>query len=38
MLVFARIEEVESAQREQEKISGGEKNKDKLKRSMFRVV
>lgn len=38
MLEFERMEEVESARREQEKISGGEKNKDTLKRSMFRVV
>ena len=35
---MARMEEVESARREQEKISGGTKNKDTLKRSMFRVV
>ena len=35
---MSRMEEVESARREQEKISGGEKNKDTLKRSMFRVV
>ena len=35
---MARMEEVESARREQEKISGGEKNKDALKRSMFIVV
>ncbi len=35
---MARMEEVESARREQEKISGGGKNKDTLKRSMFRVV
>ena len=35
---MARMEEVESARREQEKISGGGKDKEKLSRKMFRVV
>ena len=32
------MEEVESPRREQEKISGGEKDKERLSRKMFRVV
>ena len=35
---MARMEEVESARREQEKLSGGGESKDKLSKKMFRVV
>ena len=35
---MARMEEVESARREQEKLSGGGESKEKLDRKMFRVV
>ena len=35
---MARMEEVESARREQQKISGGGESKEKLDRKMFRVV
>ena len=35
---MTRMEEVESARKEQEKISGGGKDKEKLSRKMFRVV
>ena len=35
---MARMEEVESARREQQKLSGGGERKEKLDRKMFRVV
>ena len=35
---MARMEEVESARREQNKISGLKEEKEKVKKSMFRVV
>ena len=38
MLEFARIEEVESAQREQEKLNGVREGKEKQSKKMFRVV
>ncbi len=38
MLEFVRMDEVEAAGREQQKLSGGEERKEKLDRKMFRVV
>ena len=38
MLEFARMDEVEAAGREQQKLSGRGESKEKLDRKMFRVV
>ena len=35
---MARMEEVESARREQEKLNGVKEGKEKLSKKMFRVV
>ena len=35
---MTRMEEVESARREQQKLSGGGESKEKLSKKMFRVV
>ena len=35
---MARMEEVEAARKEQEKLSGREEEKDRTTRKMFRVV
>ena len=35
---MTRMEEVEAARKEQNKISGRGENKEKLKKNMFRVV
>ena len=38
MLEFVRMDEVEAAGREQQKLCGGEESKETLDRKMFRVV